>query len=61
MSRDPNYTDLDEIAENMDKREAVYVDDKGNLITADKLGGTRPERGGERVTQIKDSTWFVYL
>lgn len=57
MSRD-TIDNLEDLAKNLDQRKAVFVDEKGQIHDAQKMGEFA-QNGDERpVTQVKPTTWF---
>ncbi|MEI8195848.1 MAG: hypothetical protein WCI73_08070 [Phycisphaerae bacterium] len=57
MNRDNPHDNLEDIARNLDQRKPVFVDEKGQIHDAEKLG-RRDDDEQKPVTQLKPTTWF---
>ena len=58
MARDNIHDNLDDIANNLDKRKAIFVDDTGHIHPVDEPSGQAPDENPQPGTQLKSTTWY---
>lgn len=58
MSRN-TIDNLENLANNLDQRKAVFVDEYGQIHDAQKMGELADHGEEKPVTQVKPTTWYI--